>query len=190
MTYTGEGDRSAVLLPAGQQPRTSIGRTEVVTIASAAQTGGRYSLYRLELGPRAGGASPHFHRTFAEVFHVLSGSVRLYDGERWVEAGPDDHLVIPEGGVHGFRNEAAEPATMLMLSTPGAPREAYFAELAEIVRTGARLGPEEWTALYARHDQYMVPERPVDDGSDGAVRPSVPRPDAVPRGPGAGAAPR
>jgi hypothetical protein len=45
---------------------------------------------------------------------------------------------------------------MLILFAPGAPREAYFEELAEIANAGRTLTPEEWTELYARHDQYMV----------------------------------
>jgi hypothetical protein len=45
---------------------------------------------------------------------------------------------------------------MLILFAPGAPRERYFEELAEIGASGRRLSDEEWTELYARHDQYMV----------------------------------
>ena len=125
-------------------------------LATSADTGGRYSLYRIDLAPRAGGAKPHLHHRFAESFTVLSGEVVLYDGTAWVPAGPGDHLLVPEQGVHGFRNDSDEPAAMLMMSTPGAPREDYFAELAEVVASGRELSPEEWTALYARHDQVMV----------------------------------
>ena len=45
---------------------------------------------------------------------------------------------------------------MLILFAPGAPRERYFLELAEVAASGRVLTPEEWTDLYARHDQYMV----------------------------------
>jgi uncharacterized RmlC-like cupin family protein len=87
---------------------------------------------------------------------VLSGTIRLYNGEKWAEGKPGDFLYVPEGGVHAFRNESGEPASMLILFTPGAPREAYFEELADIANTGRVLSPEEWTELYLRHDQYMV----------------------------------
>ena len=85
---------------------------------------------------------------------MLSGRVELYDGTAWVAAGEGDHLFVPERGVHGFRNDSDEPASMLMLTAPGWPREDYFREL-EAVR-GQELTPEQWTALYARHDQVMV----------------------------------
>ena len=45
---------------------------------------------------------------------------------------------------------------MLLLFAPGAPREAYFEELAEIGASGREPSDDEWTELYARHDQYMV----------------------------------
>ncbi len=87
---------------------------------------------------------------------MLAGTVRLYDGVRWLEAGPGDFLHVPDGAVHAFANDAGEPASMLILFAPGAPRERYFEELAELAGTGRRPSPEEMTELYARHDQYMV----------------------------------
>ena len=48
-----------------------------------------------------------------------------------LEDGHGDFLYVPPGGVHGFRNKADEPASMLMLFAPGAPREHYFEGLAE-----------------------------------------------------------
>ncbi len=67
-----------------------------------------------------------------------------------------DFLYVPKNGIHAFRNDADEPASMLILFSPGAPREEYFKELASIRRSGRQLSAAEWTELYARHDQYMV----------------------------------
>ena len=58
--------------------------------------------------------------------------------------------------MHAFRNDTHEPAAMLIIFSPGAPRERYFQELAEIRASGRALSAEEWTELYARHDQYLV----------------------------------
>jgi mannose-6-phosphate isomerase-like protein (cupin superfamily) len=107
----------------------------------------------------SGGAAPHYHRTFSESFYILEGAVRLYDGATWAEGRAGDFLYVPEGGVHGFRNDGEARASMLILFAPGAPRERYFEALAEIASTGRVLDEEEWAALYARHDQYMVPEQ-------------------------------
>jgi len=43
-----------------------------------------------------------------------------------------------------------------VLFAPGAPREPYFEELAAIRNEGRTLTSEEWTELYARHDQFMA----------------------------------
>ncbi len=123
-------------------------------LATSADTEGRYSLYRIDLPARSGGAKPHFHTRFAESFTVLAGAPSFFDGAEWVVGGEGDHLYVPARGVHGFRNDSDEPASLLMLSTPGAPREDYFRELEAVA--GQDLSSTEWTELYARHDQVMV----------------------------------
>lgn len=143
------------LLAAAAQRRIPVGGG-ITVVAPPAATGGRYSLYRIDLPPRAGGARPHYHHAFVESFTVLLGTVCLLDGTTWVSAGPGDHLVVPELGVHGFRNDTDEPAALLMLSTPGAAREDYFDELLRVA--GQELTADQWAALYARHDQVMVPD--------------------------------
>jgi hypothetical protein len=60
---------------------------------------------------------------------------------------------VPEGGLHGFRNESGEPASMLILFSPGAPREEYFETTARFA-TGLVLSDEEKAAFYVRHDTY------------------------------------
>jgi uncharacterized RmlC-like cupin family protein len=96
----------------------------------------------------------HFHRTFSESFYVLEGVVSLYNGDKWVDAHPGDFLYVPPGGIHGFSNNSSAPASMLILFSPGPPREPYFEALAEIVGSGRQLSDEEWMELYAQHDQY------------------------------------
>lgn len=157
MCYEGEsGELSSVSRLAGDVPALGMGVSAVRFVAPGSLTAGRYGLFHWDMPPQAGGASPHFHRTFSESFYVLSGTVQLGDGDDWVDAGPGDFLYVPEGGIHAFRNVEDEPASMLILFAPGAPREHFFEELAEIRRSGRQLTPGEWTDLYARHDQYMV----------------------------------
>ncbi len=156
--YLGDtGEISALFRPADQGPELTIGsRTSVRYLATGASTSGDFGLYRWDMGPQPAGAGAHFHKTISESFFILSGVVRLFDGERWLEASAGDFLHVPAGGIHGFRNESGAPASMLILFAPGAPREAYFEALAEIAASGRQLSAEEWTQLYRRHDQYMV----------------------------------
>ena len=118
-------------------------------------TGGLFGLYRWEMVPNAGGPAPHFHRTLAESFYVLVGTVKIYDGREWLDASAGDFVHVPIGGIHGFRNDADAPATMLIHFAPGAPREGYFEGLAEFGRSG-RPGAEEMADFYARHDNVWI----------------------------------
>ena len=125
-------------------------------VAPGSLTRRQFGLFRRDMTPHAGGAEPHFHRTFSESFYVLRGTVRFYDGERWVEGTAGDFLYVPKGGIHGFSNDSDKPASMLILFAPGYARERYFIELDEIGRSGRQLSDTEWTELWARHDQFMV----------------------------------
>jgi mannose-6-phosphate isomerase-like protein (cupin superfamily) len=154
--YHGDtGEPSARWRPADAEHDLD-GGTTVDYLATGASTSGRYGLYRWSMGPEPSGPEAHFHRSISESFFVLSGKIRLYDGRTWVEGHPGDFLYVPEGGLHGFRNESGAPAAMLILFAPGAPREAYFEGLAEIGRTCARPSPEEMAEFYRRHDTYWA----------------------------------
>ena len=155
--YFGEGgEPTATERPSTAPPDLVMPNTDVHYLATGSTTGGDFGLYRWEMAAAPGGPAPHFHRTITESFYVLEGTVRLYNGRTWVEATPGDFHFVPAGGIHAFRNESGAPATMLLLFTPGAPREAYFEGLAELATSGRQLGPEEMTEFLRRHDQYMV----------------------------------
>jgi quercetin dioxygenase-like cupin family protein len=151
------GQVSASLRRAGRRPelRFPSGNT-VHYLATTASTSGEFGLYRWEMASAPSGPPPHFHRTISESFYVLEGAVRLYDGRHWLAGAPGDFLYVPPGGIHAFRNESGSPASMLLLFAPGAPREAYFEELARIAEAGREPSAEEWLELFARHDQYLV----------------------------------
>ena len=124
-------------------------------LATGKSTAGEVGLYRWEMGATPSGPGPHFHRTISESFYVLSGTVRLYEGRRWIDGRPGDFLFVPEGGIHAFRNESGEPASMLLLFAPGAPREDYFETLGRVAE-GLVLSEEEQSAFYLRHDTYWL----------------------------------
>ena len=125
-------------------------------LATGATTAGRFGLYRWDMGPEQGGANAHFHRTISESFFVLSGTVRLFDGAEWVDSRPGDFAHVPEGGLHGFRNESGAPASLLILFTPGAPREAYFEGLVELAEGRWEPSQEELQAFLEEHDNFYV----------------------------------
>jgi quercetin dioxygenase-like cupin family protein len=154
MTFTGE--MSAVYRPVATPHELETPKTRTKFLATGALTDGHFGLFQWDMVPQAGGPAAHYHKTFSESFYVLDGTVRLFDGANWVTAVKGDYLYVPPNGIHAFRNESDEPASMLILFAPGAPREKYFIELAEIRRTGKELTGEEYAEFLAGHDQYAV----------------------------------
>jgi mannose-6-phosphate isomerase-like protein (cupin superfamily) len=151
-----EGEVSATYRPVGAAPDLVYpGGTRVHYLASSVSSHGLFGLYRWEMGVEPSGPGPHFHRTISESFFVLEGSVRIFDGREWLETRPGDFVHVPEGGIHGFRNESGAPATMLLHFAPGAPREGYFEGLAGFAREG-RPSEEEMAAFYLAHDNTWV----------------------------------
>ena len=150
------GEASARYRPANQAPDLVYPNgTSVHYLASGASTDGLFGLYRWEMESEASGPGPHFHRSIAESFYVLAGTVRIYDGRDWLETRPGDFVHVPPGGIHGFRNESGEPASMLIHFAPGAPREAYFEGLAAFATSG-RPSDDDMAEFYLRHDNIWT----------------------------------
>jgi mannose-6-phosphate isomerase-like protein (cupin superfamily) len=154
--YFGGGDALARFRPADAPPDLPRPNGAASYLATGATTGGRFGLYRWDMGPEVAGAKPHFHRTISESFFVLSGTVRLFDGDTWVDTLPGDFLYVPEGGLHGFRNESGAAASLLILFAPGAPRESYFEGLVELAEGRWSPSPEELRAFFEAHDNIYV----------------------------------
>jgi mannose-6-phosphate isomerase-like protein (cupin superfamily) len=150
------GEASAVHRAAALPPDLRTTATATAYLATGASTGGDFGLYRWDMTGPPTGPGPHFHRTLSESFFVLAGTVLIHDGNRWIDTGPGDFVHVPAGGIHGFRNESGAPASMLILFSPGAPREGYFEGLAARANGGDRPGEQELAEFYLRHDTHWV----------------------------------
>jgi quercetin dioxygenase-like cupin family protein len=152
--YAGQGGEvSATYRPNDHEPELTYASGNTVHyLATGASTGGLFGLYRWEMGPNPSGPSPHYHRSIAESFYVLAGSVRIYNGKRWIDTSPGDFVHVPPGGVHGFRNESGAPASMLLHFSPGAPREEYFEGLPDL----AGADEQERLEFFLRHDNHWL----------------------------------
>ncbi len=129
--------------------------TTVDYLATGASTDGAFGLYRWNMAAGPGGPDLHFHRTMSESFFILSGVVTLGDGSKEVSARSGDYLYVPPGGLHSFKNHTDEPASMLLLFSPGAPREGYFEGLLELAE-GKEMSEQERNAFFVAHDNIYV----------------------------------
>lgn len=156
----GTGEATATYRPNDHEPDLVYPNngSRVQYLATGAATHGLFGLYRWEMGPEPSGPGPHFHRSITESFYVLDGTVRIYDGRTWIDTRPGDFIHVPEGGIHGFRNESGAPAAMLIHFAPGAPREGYFEGFAEFARSG-RPSDEEMADFYLLHDNVYLEDK-------------------------------
>lgn len=152
--YLGDGGEVNATYRAADSPPDLVfeSGTTVHYLATGSTTHGLFGLFRWEMAAGPGGARPHFHRGFTESFFVLDGTVQLYDGRRWLDAGAGAFVHVPEGGIHGFRNESDAPVSMLIHFAPGAPRERYF----ENIRNIASLSDEAQAEFFNEHDNHLV----------------------------------
>ncbi|GCE00485.1 cupin domain-containing protein [Embleya hyalina] len=151
--YRGDsGEVNARFRPAEHPPELITAGATYHYLATTDATDGEYGLYRVDMHAAPSGPGTHFHRTISESFFVLSGTIRLFDGRDWRDAKAGDFLYVPVGGLHAFRNESGEPASMLLQFAPGAPREAYFEGIPEL----EHLTDKERARFFLRHDNHWV----------------------------------
>lgn len=136
------------------------GGSTIEVLATAAETDGALSLYRWRLAPTSRGPAPHFHTTFGETFVVEDGEIDYFDGSAWRTLRAGDTAHSPRGTVHGLHKERDEPATLLMVLSPGVRREDYFARLATLQHDTVREADTEtdMDRLHEAHDNHFVDE--------------------------------
>jgi mannose-6-phosphate isomerase-like protein (cupin superfamily) len=156
--YTGETGEVTATFRRADEPAELPYRSgnAVHYLATGTTTAGRFGLYRWDFSPQPSGPAAHFHRTISESFFILSGTVRLYDGKEWVDATAGDFSYVPEGGIHAFRNESGQEASMLILFAPGAPREEYFETIGQLAAGAAAMNDAERAEFYLRHDNIWI----------------------------------
>ena len=125
--------------------------------ATAAETGGSFSLWELVIPPGSG-PPPHTHHREDEAFYVLSGVV-MFDLEGVSgpqRVGPGGFVFGARDRRHGLRNVGDQPAHLLVLSAPSVGLDQMFAELDAITATGRRdMG--EISAVCATHGVTIAP---------------------------------
>ena len=123
--------------------------SSMVFKATAATSGGRFSLMERTLPP--GGRMPPAHRHIEclEAFFVLEGEVTFVLDGRSETRAAGWSVLVPEGGSHTFGNQGDQPARLLVLHSPA--MDGYFAELERLWSGPEPPSSAEELALMARH---------------------------------------
>lgn len=122
--------------------------------ATAASTGGRFSLMERTLPP--GGRMPPAHRHVGneEAYFVLDGTVEFRVGDEVSHGGHGTFVLVPAGVAHTFGNTTDQPARLLVMHAPALDR--YFEDLEQLWSSPEPPDREAELALMRRHGMEPV----------------------------------
>ena len=89
-------------------------------LETSEETGGARSLAEVEVAP-GGGTRPHYHKTYAEHFEVLEGTLEVLVGDETRTLRAGQKAVVPKNTLHRFHNATNETVTFLCEMRPGQP---------------------------------------------------------------------
>lgn len=106
---------------------------ELRFLQSKEETGGSLDMFEMIVQPNARMPVAHHHENWEETIYGLSGVTSFRVDGRDLTVAPGETLFIPRGVVHAFRNDTQEPATSLVVLTPGVLGPGYFREVAALL---------------------------------------------------------
>ena len=123
-------------------------------LADVSDTGGLLSTNRASLARGRDGATPHFHRSSAEMFFILDGELQILTDDEIVTTKAGDMLFVPPHTTHAFGATENSGADVLIVFTPGVERFEYF-RMIDRIRRGEG-SPQEILATQDRFDNHFV----------------------------------
>ena len=149
-----EGPRGARIVTYSTAP--AIPNLGLRSLVSAADSGGAYALQRGSLPP--GDEVPlHRHRPTQETFYLLDGELTFALGDREAVLRPGQAVVVPAGGLHGYRTTSPTPADVLIVLAPGEFEDYLKGVDALVQRYGAEVPADLRRALDERFEvEWLV----------------------------------
>lgn len=126
----------------------------VTLFADVPDTNGHLTSHRSIFQPGKEGAPPHLHKEAAELFFVLTGSLRVLTGEDVITLAQGDFLVVPPNTPHAFEAAGSENAEVLFVLTHAKPRFDYYRLLESVYR--GETAPAELAKTSDRYDNHYV----------------------------------
>jgi mannose-6-phosphate isomerase-like protein (cupin superfamily) len=139
----------AVVVPPGGGEQLEVRGSSLLFKATAASTGGAFSLHERRVP--AGGRRPpaHRHPDRVEAFWVLQGEAEFELDGRATVTGAGSFVLVPGGVVHTFGATARGDARLLVLHAPAL--DGYFRELQDLWSGQDPPAPDEELAIMRRH---------------------------------------
>ncbi len=103
----------------------------LVTIKVAGELTGNALAVTEHLVPVGAGLPPHIHHVEDEILYILEGEIAGHCGAQPLRVGAGGTLFLPRGVAHTWHAAGAEPARLLMVTTP-AGYERFCAAAGEL----------------------------------------------------------
>lgn len=102
--------------------------TLVTFLATAADTGGSFSLFDARVAPQQG--IPLHRHEDDEAFLVLEGAFLFQVEDQQLSLGPGEFAFVPRGKLHRyFNNHAQQEGHLLIITLPAGNHERFFVEI-------------------------------------------------------------
>ncbi|CAN5332716.1 hypothetical protein BH09BAC4_BH09BAC4_45130 [soil metagenome] len=113
---------------------TPVGMKFTVLQASADTLGKSLDLH-WELLPGCNMKDPlmHVHPDAIETYEMLEGDMEFFINDRWIAASQGDHLSVPKGVTHCFRNPTDKIVRVLNTHQPALKMENYFEDVCKVL---------------------------------------------------------
>src|SRR5690349_16255578 len=108
---------AVIIVTAGEAEAISLGTTELRIHEDGAGLGGVLSLVGATVPPNTDGPPQHVHATFAELFHVTSGTLRVHSASTHVDVAAGGTASIPTGVPHTYSNPGDEPVSFVIVTS-------------------------------------------------------------------------
>jgi mannose-6-phosphate isomerase-like protein (cupin superfamily) len=117
-------------VPAGEGKAFWVMTSLVTCKVGSQDTQGRYSLFESLDQPNSG-PPMHVHHREDESYYILEGDYEIHrEGEAPLRATAGAFVHVPRGTIHTYKNVAATPGRMVVMTTP-AGLEGFFAEVGQ-----------------------------------------------------------
>jgi len=126
----------------------------VSLLADGSDTGGLFSVIRVDLSRGADGPAPHAHAGFAELIYVIAGEVDVLCGDQLTVAHAGDLVLAPPTVLHAFGATPGNTASLFAVIAPGIDRHEYFRHLARVA-TG-KAPANDLPEVSLRYDSLLV----------------------------------
>jgi mannose-6-phosphate isomerase-like protein (cupin superfamily) len=142
----------AELFISGPGEGTLIGGRGPLIKAFGEHADGAFAVVEGGLPPHGEGPVRHVHRSHAEAFFIVEGTMTLVLPDKELDASAGSYVLVPPGMPHTFVNRRPEPLRFVGISSP-AGIERFLLEMAEATSDGPP-DVERLHEIAERYDSY------------------------------------